>query len=203
MFSQPRSSEHRGRRPADRRPGPGRPARDDAAGLRRCRASDPAGIAPPRAWGNWRGIADLAPGGGYGELYGSVASVPGREFSASRRCPGARQPHRVLVQVPDDFDTGKRCVVVAPRPVRAGSMAPSPWPGRGACRAAARWPIPTRARAPTISTWTPDSVRRWHAGRSLGRCRDWRSSRMAGRPAAWPTSTRIRRTTPRPTGAAT
>lgn len=63
-------------------------------------------------WGNWRGIADLAPGGGYGELFGSTARVPGREYSAFARVDGARQPHRVLVQVPDDFDAGKRCVVV-------------------------------------------------------------------------------------------
>ena len=71
MFSQPRSSDHRGQ--------------DDLltaglglAGLR--------GMAPPafadashptpeelrrRAlWANWRGIADLAVGGGYGEVYG-------------------------------------------------------------------------------------------------------------------------------------
>ena len=33
-------------------------------------------------WNNWRGIADLSPTGGYGEVYGSVANVPGREFSA-------------------------------------------------------------------------------------------------------------------------
>ncbi len=63
-------------------------------------------------WSNWRGIADLAPGGGYGELYGSVANVPGREFSAFATVDGARQPHRLLVQVPDAFDAGKRCVVV-------------------------------------------------------------------------------------------
>ncbi|TNY29659.1 3-hydroxybutyrate oligomer hydrolase family protein [Thermomonas haemolytica] len=63
-------------------------------------------------WSNWRGIADLAPGGGYGELYGSTAAVPGREFSAYARLSGARQPHRVLVQLPDDFDARKRCVVV-------------------------------------------------------------------------------------------
>ncbi len=64
-------------------------------------------------WANWRGIADLAPGGGYGELYGSTASVPGREFSAYANVPGARHPHRVLVQLPDAFDKAKRCVVVA------------------------------------------------------------------------------------------
>ena len=63
-------------------------------------------------WTNWRGIADLSPTGGYGEVYGSVANVPGREFSAFATVAGAKQPHRVLVQVPDGFDAGKRCVVV-------------------------------------------------------------------------------------------
>jgi hydroxybutyrate-dimer hydrolase len=63
-------------------------------------------------WSNWRGIADLVPGGGYGEMYGSVANVAGREFSALATVPGARQPHRVLAQVPDAFDQAKRCVVV-------------------------------------------------------------------------------------------
>ena len=63
-------------------------------------------------WSNWRGIADLTPGGGYGQWYGSVASVPGREFSALATVPGAHQPHRVLTQVPDAFDQAKRCVVV-------------------------------------------------------------------------------------------
>ena len=63
-------------------------------------------------WSNWRGIADLAPGGGYGAVYGGIAKVPGREFTALAIVPGASQPHRVLVQVPDAFDIGKRCVVV-------------------------------------------------------------------------------------------
>lgn len=63
-------------------------------------------------WANWRGIADLAPGGGYGEVYGSMANVPGREFSALAWVAGANHPHRVLAQVPDAFDTRKRCVVV-------------------------------------------------------------------------------------------
>lgn len=63
-------------------------------------------------WANWRGIADLAPGGGYGTLYGSLAAVPGREFQAFATREGATQPHRVLVQVPDAFDAKARCVVV-------------------------------------------------------------------------------------------
>lgn len=63
---------------------------------------------------SWRGIADLGPLGAYGQLYGSVANTPGREFQAFAQVPGMRQPHRVLAQVPDNFDTKKRCLLVAP-----------------------------------------------------------------------------------------
>jgi hydroxybutyrate-dimer hydrolase len=64
-------------------------------------------------WSNWRGIADLAPGGGLGSINGTLGHVPGREFSALARLPGAMHPHRLLVQVPDGFDARSRCVVVA------------------------------------------------------------------------------------------
>lgn len=92
-----------------------------AAGLRAMAApafADPQRPTPAELrrraiWSNWRGIADLSASGGYGEVYGSLTPVPGREFSALARLPGAKQPHRVLVQVPDGFDLGKRCVVVA------------------------------------------------------------------------------------------
>ncbi|WP_051884496.1 MULTISPECIES: 3-hydroxybutyrate oligomer hydrolase family protein [Lysobacter] len=115
MFSAERQTEHRGEH-------------DDllsaGLGLDGLRAMLPpafADAAHPTAaelrrralWANWRGIADLAPGGGYGELYGSLARVPGREFSAFANLPGAHQPHRVLVQVPDEFDAKKRCLVVS------------------------------------------------------------------------------------------
>jgi len=113
MFTAQRVSEHRGS--------------DDlltgGLGLAGLRALTPPAFANPEQptaaelrrralWSNWRGIADLAPGGGYGELYGSVAVVPGREFHAYARLPEARHPHRVLLQLPDDFDKQKRCVVV-------------------------------------------------------------------------------------------
>ena len=62
---------------------------------------------------SWQGLADLGPLGGYGAVYGAVPNVPGREYQAFARLPGARQPHRVLVQVPDEFDARARCVVVA------------------------------------------------------------------------------------------
>ncbi|MCW5581206.1 MAG: hydrogenase, partial [Luteimonas sp.] len=113
VFTAQRSSEHRGQ--------------DDlltaGLGLDGLRAPVPPAFSEPgqptvaelrrRAlWSNWRGIADLAPGGGYGELFGSLAPVPGREFHAYAKLPGAMQPHRVLLQLPDAFDARKRCVVV-------------------------------------------------------------------------------------------
>ena len=85
-------------------------------------------------WGSWRGIADLAPGGGYGELFGSLQSVPGREYSAFARLPGAKQPHRVLAQIPDNFDAAKRCVLVAPASGSRGIY--------GAVSVAAAWGLP-------------------------------------------------------------
>ncbi|HEU4662671.1 MAG TPA: 3-hydroxybutyrate oligomer hydrolase family protein [Dokdonella sp.] len=62
---------------------------------------------------SWNGIADLGPLGGYGRVYGAVPSVPGREYHAFARVPGARAPHRVLLQAPDAFDARARCLVVA------------------------------------------------------------------------------------------
>lgn len=85
-------------------------------------------------WSNWRGIADLSPTGGYGEVYGSVAAVPGREFSAFARASGAKQPHRVLVQVPDAFNAKKRCVLVAPASGSRGVY--------GAIAVAGAWGLP-------------------------------------------------------------
>ena len=85
-------------------------------------------------WSNWRGIADLTPGGGYGDVYGSTASVPGREFSAFATLPGARHPHRVLVQVPDGFDRKRRCVLIAPSSGSRGVY--------GAIAVAGAWGLP-------------------------------------------------------------
>lgn len=85
-------------------------------------------------WSNWRGIADLAPGGGFGDVYGRVDTVPGREFSALATVPGARQPHRVLVQVPDGFDRKRRCVLVAPSSGSRGVY--------GAIAVAGAWGLP-------------------------------------------------------------
>ena len=85
-------------------------------------------------WSNWRGIADLAPGGGYGEVYGSTAAVPGREYSALATVPGARHPHRVVTQVPDGFDRARRCLLVAPSSGSRGVY--------GAIAVAGAWGLP-------------------------------------------------------------
>lgn len=61
---------------------------------------------------SWKGIADLGPLGGYGQVYGAVPDVPGREYQAFAWIPGAHSPHRVLLQVPDSFDRSHRCLVV-------------------------------------------------------------------------------------------
>jgi hydroxybutyrate-dimer hydrolase len=63
---------------------------------------------------SWKGIADLGPLGGYGKIYGAVPDVPGREYSAFARLPGAHAPFRVLLQAPDEFDRKARCLLVAP-----------------------------------------------------------------------------------------
>lgn len=61
---------------------------------------------------SWAGIADLSVPGGYGKVYGAVPLVPGREYHAFARLPGAKQPFRVLLQAPDEFDGSARCLVV-------------------------------------------------------------------------------------------
>lgn len=61
---------------------------------------------------NWKAIADLGPLGGYGEVYGHVPEVSGREYQAFAKIPDAHSSHRVLVQIPDAFDAKARCLVV-------------------------------------------------------------------------------------------
>lgn len=85
-------------------------------------------------WSNWRGIADLSPNGGYGSVYGSTADVPGREYSTLLTVADAHSPHRVLLQLPDAFDTRKRCVVVS---VASGSRGVY-----GAMAVGAAWGLP-------------------------------------------------------------
>ena len=63
-------------------------------------------------WTNWRGIADVSDTGGLGTAYGDLRPVPGREFHGNATVPGARHPHRVMLQLPDSFDRGKPCLVV-------------------------------------------------------------------------------------------
>ncbi len=92
-------------------------------GLDGLRAPTPPLVADPAAptptelrrraiYSNWRGIADLASGKGLGPWSGKLPTVPGREWSTLETLPGRKHPHRVLVQIPDQFNTSQRCLVV-------------------------------------------------------------------------------------------
>lgn len=72
----------------------------------------------------WKGIVDLSPLGAYGSVYGGVPNVPGREFSAFAKLPGAHHTHRILCQIPDDFNAKARCLVVAPSSGSRGVYGP-------------------------------------------------------------------------------
>jgi len=118
------------------------------AGLRSCvppavaeaDAPTPEELRRRALWSTWRGLADLSPGAGYGELYGSLESVSGVEYSAYAHLPGARHPHRVLVQIPDHFDARRRCVLIAPasgsRGIYAGVPVAAAWGLRKGCAVA-------------------------------------------------------------------
>lgn len=85
-------------------------------------------------WSSWRGIADLAPAGGFGTVYGTFQPVPGREFSTLAHVAGADHPQRVLAQIPDAFSHAKRCLVVT---VASGSRGVY-----GAMAVGAAWGLP-------------------------------------------------------------
>ena len=82
---------------------------------------------------SWKGIAWLQAAAG-ADTYGALAPVPGREYSAFARVPGARASHRVLVQIPDAFDRNARCLLVAPASGSRGIY--------GAIAAAGAWGLP-------------------------------------------------------------
>lgn len=111
-------------------------------GIEGLRSADAPEVAAPDAptraelrrraiWANWRGIADLRPGGGAGD---QLPQVPGREFSALATVTGAGQPQRLLVQVPDRFDPARPCLVIAPASGSRGVY--------GAIAVAAPWALP-------------------------------------------------------------
>lgn len=155
-------------------------------------------------WSNWRGIADLAPGGGFGDVYGALGAVPGREFSGYATVAGATHPHRVLVQVPDAFDAKKRCVVVA-----ASSGSRGIW---GAIAVAGAWGLPRGCAVAYTDKGAGTDYFDLDTGtgvRGDGTRGVASDDDLAFAPKAWParrvsrSSTRTRRTTRRRTGVAT
>ena len=161
----------------------------------------PAELRRRAIWSNWRGIADLAPGGGYGEWYGRVDTVVGAEFQSLATVPGATQPHRVLVQVPDAFSQSRRCLVVTASSGSRGIY--------GAIAVAGAWGLAKGCAVAYTDKGAGTDYFDLDAGLGVGidgtaRRRDRWYLRPSRSPvAAWPSSTRIRATTRRPTGAST
>lgn len=82
----------------------------------------------------WNGIYSLTPAGGLGGLLHDLPAVPGREFHAFDRVRDAVHPVRVMLQLPDDFDTERPCLVVSPASGSRGIY--------GAMALAAPWALP-------------------------------------------------------------
>jgi hydroxybutyrate-dimer hydrolase len=95
-------------------------------GLQGLRAATPPGFADPRRptpaelrrraiYVAWRGLVDLAPGGGAGVLFGPQADerIAGVELTIAVRAPGGRGADLVMLQLPRAFDPRDPCVVAA------------------------------------------------------------------------------------------
>lgn len=83
---------------------------------------------------NWNGIGPLSPAAGLGGLLSELPVVPGREFHAFLALPEADHPFRALVQLPDEFNFDRPCLVVAPASGSRGVY--------GAIAMAAPWALP-------------------------------------------------------------
>ena len=93
-------------------------------GLEGLRAASPPGFADPRGptpaelrrraiYVAWRGLADLAAGGGAGSLFGPRADerIAGLELRVAVRAPGGRGADLVMLQLPRAFEPRDPCVV--------------------------------------------------------------------------------------------
>jgi hydroxybutyrate-dimer hydrolase len=111
---------------------------------------------------NYRAMLDMTAAGGYGTLYGPNVDAQGRVTAGEGRIAGTeyiafsddgtgRKNVTLMVQVPASFDPGRPASSPPRLRDRAACTAPSPR-ANGGSSAAARWPIPTRARAPRHMT---------------------------------------------------
>jgi len=79
---------------------------------------------------NYKGLVDLGTTGGFA-VDAVLPEVPGREFHAFVRLATSDHPFRVALQLPDAFDPGSPCLVVAPasgsRGIYGGLPVAGPW----------------------------------------------------------------------------
>ncbi|QKK03199.1 MAG: hydrogenase [Pseudomonadota bacterium] len=100
----------------------------------------PAGLRRMAIRAAWSGLYSFTPSAGLGGLLERLPAVPGREFHAFDRIPGASQPFRVMLQLPDAFDVEAPCLVVAPssgsRGIYGGLPVAGPWALPAGCAVA-------------------------------------------------------------------
>jgi hydroxybutyrate-dimer hydrolase len=76
-------------------------------------------------YNNYRALVDMAPGGGYGTIYGpniapdgsdtlGEGKIAGDEYIRFERANGRRPRVTMIVQIPDSYDPSNGCIVAAP-----------------------------------------------------------------------------------------
>ena len=79
---------------------------------------------------NFKGLLDSGATGGFA-ADAILPDIPGREFHAFARLAASDHPFRVALQLPDSFDPGNPCLIVAPasgsRGIYGGLPVAGPW----------------------------------------------------------------------------
>jgi hydroxybutyrate-dimer hydrolase len=76
-------------------------------------------------YNNYRALVDMAPGGGYGTIYGpniapdgsdslGEGKIAGDEYIRFERAQGSRPRVTMMVQIPDSYEPSSGCIVAAP-----------------------------------------------------------------------------------------
>jgi hydroxybutyrate-dimer hydrolase len=65
-------------------------------------------------WASYRGLISTSASEGFGSNYGTLGPVPGTEYMAFTDGPAGEAGATVLVQIPDNLNTRRPCIVTAP-----------------------------------------------------------------------------------------
>lgn len=97
-----------------------------AAGLRAETLDDEASLRQRDVHRDFRELVDVTDAGGFGRLYGPKSldriAVTGTDTAALLQLEGRANPFAVRVLIPDDLDTDRPCLIVAPSSGSRGAM---------------------------------------------------------------------------------